>query len=140
MRKSLMAFAVLMGTLALPALAGQEQTAPAADKKEPAPEFPNMTTVYLGFLKKGPAWSADVTPERQKLQEAHMAHLRKLGEAGKVVLGGPLLDDSELRGVLVFKVASAEEAIALEGEDPAVKAGRLILEVHPWLVEKGILP
>jgi hypothetical protein len=33
-----------------------------------------------------------------------------------------------------------DEAKALIATDPAVKAGRLAMDVHPWLVPDGILP
>jgi hypothetical protein len=40
----------------------------------------------------------------------------------------------------VFKGISTEEAVTMASEDPAVKAGRLIVEIVPWWVEKGVLP
>jgi tetratricopeptide (TPR) repeat protein len=107
---------------------------------EAASEFPNMVTYFLVLLKKGPKWSAEETPERQRLQDAHLEHIRKLGESGKVVLDGPFSGDGDLRGALLFKVGSADEARKLESEDPAVAAGRLVIDLHPWLVAKGVLP
>jgi tetratricopeptide (TPR) repeat protein len=107
---------------------------------EPASEFPNMVTYFLVLLKKGPKWSPQETPERQRIQEAHLEHIRKLGESGKVILAGPFSDDGDLRGALLFKVGAIEEARRLESEDPAVVAGRLVMELHPWLVAKGVLP
>ena len=47
-------------------------------------------------------------------------------------------DDGKLRGMFVFTVGSLEEAKALAEADPAVKAGRLEPEVHPWFAAKGI--
>ena len=58
----------------------------------------------------------------------------------KLVVAGPFGDDTALRGVFVFKVASIDEARALAETDPAVQAGRLVIEMHPWLVPEGILP
>jgi hypothetical protein len=55
-------------------------------------------------------------------------------------LAGPLTDGGTIRGLCVFKAASLEEARAFEDDDPAVKAGRLAVEAHPWMVQKGILP
>ncbi len=114
-----------IGACALPALA--------------APEEYEMTTYYVGFLYRGPRWSPDDTPERAKIQEGHMAHIRKMAETGKLVLAGPFLDDGELRGMFVFRVASLEEAKALAEQDPAVQSGRLRLEWRPWLGAKNIL-
>src|SRR5262249_33445846 len=51
---------------------------------------------------------------------------------------GPMMDDGDLRGVLIFRAASVEEAKALAAEDPAIRAGRLKLEILPWLGSKGI--
>lgn len=101
---------------------------------------PNMTTYYFGVLVKGPRWSPDDSPERAKIQEAHLAHLTAMHKAGKLVLAGPLADDGDWRGILIYRTRTLEEAQALANDDPAVKAGRLAVTMHPWLVQRGILP
>jgi uncharacterized protein YciI len=97
-----------------------------------------MTTYYVGFLYKGSAWTAEQTPEVKKLQEAHLANIKKMSAAGKLVIAGPLMDNGELRGLYVFRVSSMEEAKSLVESDPAVKAGRLRFELHPWYAAKNI--
>jgi uncharacterized protein YciI len=103
-----------------------------------------MTIYYIFLLRKGPAWSPDETPEIEVLQEAHLANLRRLGEMGKLVVNGPLLDSfatsGEIRGIGVLKTASLVEAQELISTDPMVQAGRLIFELHTWMVDKSILP
>jgi uncharacterized protein YciI len=112
--------------------------------KDVSEHFPNMTIYYIFLLKKGPTWSPDPTPEVQALQDAHLANLRRLGEMGKLVLNGPLLDSfatsGEIRGIGVLKASSLAEAQELISTDPMVKVGRLIFELHAWMVEKNILP
>ena len=98
-----------------------------------------MTTYYMAFLRR-PANAPQLTKEQgEKLQEAHMAHIRKMAETGKLLLAGPFMDDTALRGICVFKTATMEEAKALAAQDPAVKAGRLVLEWHPWYSAKNIM-
>jgi uncharacterized protein YciI len=106
-----------------------------------APELPfKMSTYYLGFLRRGPKWTPERTPETARIQEGHMANINRLAKTGKLVLAGPFTDDGEIRGVFIFKTESAEEAKMLADSDPAVSAGRLVLELHPWMVGKGALP
>ncbi len=107
---------------------------PAADMP------PNMTTYYFGILMRGPKWSPERTPESANIQEGHMAHLEAMWKAKKLVLAGPLGDDGEWRGVLIYRTKTLEEAQRLADEDPAVKAGRLVVKMHPWWVQRGILP
>jgi uncharacterized protein YciI len=57
---------------------------------------------------------------------------------GKLVLAGPFVDDGDMAGMFVFRVLSLEEAKALCDTDPAVQAGRLRVELHPWYSAKGI--
>jgi len=106
--------------------------------------FPQMIIYYIFLLKKGPSWSPDATPDIEVLQQAHLANLRRLGEMGKLVLNGPLLDSfatsGEIRGIGVLKTDSMAEARELLSSDPMVKVGRLIFELHTWMVEKNILP
>jgi uncharacterized protein YciI len=105
------------------------------------PELPReMRTYYFGLLRRGPRWTSERTPEAAQIQEGHMAHINRTAETGKLVVAGPLTDDGQIRGILVYKVESAEEARALAEADPAVKAGRLVVDVHPWLVPAGSLP
>jgi uncharacterized protein YciI len=58
-------------------------------------------------------------------------------ESGELVIAGPFQDDGELQGVYVFRVESLDEAITLTNTDPAVKAGRFVFDLHPWLVPIG---
>ena len=90
-----------------------------------------MRRYVVAFLKAGPSRDQDSTAAQQ-LQRAHMANIRRLAEAGKLVLAGPFLDDGELRGIYVFAVETVEEARALTATDPAIQAGRLEMELHPW--------
>jgi uncharacterized protein YciI len=99
---------------------------------------------YLYLLKKGPNWSSDSSPEIDALQEAHLSNLQRLREEGKLVLSGPLLDSfqvsGEIRSIGVLKAQSLAEARNWIGTDPMVSAGRLIVELHVWMVPQGVLP
>jgi uncharacterized protein YciI len=97
-----------------------------------------MTTYYVGLLYRGPAWTPERTPEVERLQEGHLANIRRLADEGALLLAGPFTDGGDLRGMFVFRVGSMEEARALVDTDPAVKAGRLRVELHPWYSARGI--
>ena len=100
----------------------------------------DMTTVYLVFLIKGPTWTPEESEELDRLQIKHLAHLKKLKDAGQIIINGPSPGGDHLRGVSVYRVDSLEEAKALAEADPAVQAGRLAVEVHPWWVSASRLP
>lgn len=78
------------------------------------------------------------------LQEAHLASMRRLADMGKLVINGPLLDSfatsGEIRGIGVLKAGSLAEAQELICTDPMVQIGRLVFELHAWMIEKEILP
>lgn len=99
-----------------------------------------MTTYYFAFLRRGPKWTATRTPETEKLQADHMAHINSMARSGKLVLAGPFENAGDYAGVFMFKTGSIDEAKALAEADPTVKAGRLVIEIHPWLVPQGSLP
>jgi uncharacterized protein len=99
-----------------------------------------LTTVYLAFLVRGAKWTPEKTPQTEEIQKNHLANIHRLADMKKLVVAGPFGDEGNLRGIFVFRVDSLEEARALTLTDPAVQAGRLALEIHPWLVPEGILP
>lgn len=107
----------------------------------PAGKF-EMRQYFMGFLRRGSAWTAEQTPEVKKIGEGHMAHIRAMGATGKLILAGPFeiegTPPNAIAGILLFDVETIEEARAMASDDPAVKAGRLTLEVLPWYGPKGI--
>ena len=54
------------------------------------------------------------------------------GKDGKLVVAGPFFGNGDLRGLYIFNVKTIEEAEALTNSDPAIQAGSLIMELHPW--------
>jgi uncharacterized protein YciI len=95
---------------------------------------PNMERYSLVILKR-PANGGAKVADPEALQRQHIGHLQAMARAGKLVVAGPLDDqaDPRLRGICLYRT-SIEEARQLAGEDPAVKAGRLEVEVMSWWV------
>ena len=125
----------------IPILAGLWLAAAAlAQEKTPdiGPGSYEMTTYYVGFLYKGPKWTPESTPETQKLQEDHLANIVRMTREGKLLVAGPFLDGGDLRGLYIFRVGSMEEARTFTDTDPAIQAGRLRLELHPWYAARNI--
>jgi len=99
-----------------------------------------LTQTYLAFLTRGDKWTPEKTPATEEIQKGHMANINRLAEMKKLVAAGPFGGNGRLRGIFVFRVGSLDEAQALTASDPAVQAGRLAMEIHPWMVPEGILP
>ncbi len=95
-----------------------------------------MKQYYMCFLKEGP--KRDQNPEEAAIiQENHLAHLAQLGAERKICLAGPFADDSGIQGVVIYSTPTYEEAVTLANADPAVKAGRLVVEIHPFWAAVG---
>ena len=95
-----------------------------------------MQQYYIVFLKKGKNRSQDSATAAQ-LQEQHMAHLERMYVEGYSSLTGPMGDDGEIRGIVIFNTPTQREADSLARLDPMVQAGRLEVEVRPWWTAKG---
>lgn len=90
-----------------------------------------MKQYVMAFLMRGDSSSAD-SAEAESLQQAHLDNITRMAQEGKLVLAGPFLDDTDIRGIYIFNVSTMEEAEQLTGSDPAIKAGVLKMELHPW--------
>jgi uncharacterized protein YciI len=90
-----------------------------------------MKKYVMAFLKRGPNQDQD-SITAAKLQAAHMENIGKMAEAGKLVLAGPFYGDGDLRGIYIFDVDNLEDAEKLTNSDPAIKAGRLQMDLFEW--------
>ncbi len=109
-----------------------KKTHPDADDK--------MVPYQLAFLLAGPNRKTESDPETERIQAGHMAHIRAMADAGQLVAAGPFIEEQRLRGIFVFQLDSVDAAKAVASQDPAVRAGRLVVDMHPWYVAEGVLP
>ena len=79
--------------------------------------------------------------QHQRIQQAHRAHHERLRASGQVVTNGPVIEppDLSLRGLTFYRTGSLAEARRLAEADPAVRAGRLAVEIMTWYCPPGTM-
>lgn len=91
----------------------------------------NLKQYFLGLLVKGERWNDPEGEQAAELMPLQLAFLREQLESQRYLVAGPVLDEGRLAGVMIIDAKTAEDARALASLDPAVKAGRLAVEVYP---------
>ncbi len=92
----------------------------------------------VAVLSSGPE-AAGQAGQVADAQSAHLAHLWKLREAGVLVLAGTFEGAGRRRALAVFASDNLAAVRALVNEDPAVKAGRLTVDLLTWLGPDGVM-
>jgi uncharacterized protein YciI len=95
----------------------------------------------LVLLRRPAAAPAYDEANLERIQREHVAYHAELREAGHVVTNGPVGDqaDESLRGLTFYRTGSLEVARQLAEADPAVRAGRLVVEVMRWYCPIGTM-
>lgn len=98
-------------------------------------EFDRFTMALL--VRRPDAPKLDPTTE-DRLQDAHLAHLARLHDEGRILVAGPVLSGPEgsIRGLMILR-GTPEELRACASADPWVQAGHLEYQFHPWMVPAG---
>ncbi len=88
----------------------------------------------LVILRRPPDAPSDAEETLDRIQREHLAYGDSLRAAGHIVTNGPVLDqpDASMRGLAFYRAGSLDEARRLAAQDPAVRAGRLVVEVMTW--------
>ncbi len=127
---------ILFGLFTLCAFGTMAQETPREFSYQEGDQTFNMKSYVLCLLKEGPERNQDST-EYAELMKGHLAHFNHLAEMGKIAMVGPIDEGSDLKGIIIFDVATIEEARKLEEQDPMIQANRLTMELHTWWAEKG---
>lgn len=99
--------------------------------KEVGADEYGMRQYVMAFLKAGPTPEKD-SVKREALQKQHLANINRMAKAGQLSVAGPFMDDTGIRGIYIFNVATVEEAKKLTETDPLIQSGGLVMELHPW--------
>ena len=115
------------------------KTGPQKDAPAKADAF-EFDSAYIVFLRRpANAKSADAATLDQ-VQKGHLAHLGELYKSGKILAAGPFdeQDDAGFRGLAIYPATLGKDEVRkLAENDPAVKAGRLKVDIVRWYFQKG---
>jgi uncharacterized protein len=92
------------------------------------------------LLRRGRRADEYTDAELKEIQAGHLAFLDRMREEGHILLSGPFRDqeDETKRGFSIYRTG-LEETRRLTDDDPAIRAGRMSVEIMTWLTQKGAL-
>jgi uncharacterized protein YciI len=96
------------------------------------PSEATTKATYLVIYRPGPTWLTGKSVMEQPLKE-HGKYMLSLYIKGSMRLAGPLTDNAG--GAVLLEVSDEAEAKAIVAEDPAVKSGIFVYELHPWKLQ-----
>jgi uncharacterized protein YciI len=114
----LLAGMLLLGTAAL---CQQDSTAPEKQ----------IRLYWFVLLTSGPHRDQDKATAA-RIQEGHLANIRRLHAEGLLKVAGPFADEGNWQGIFIFDVPDRKELEKILQTDPAIAAGRLNYEIHSW--------
>lgn len=86
----------------------------------------------FGFLNTHPERKEIPKAEAEEIQKAHLAHMEKMGLAGRLLAAGPMATAGPHRGIVLYRCQSIAEADGWTALDPAVVNKRLTTEFYRW--------
>lgn len=93
----------------------------------------NPLPLFAVEIRTGAKWDAAKPPQEQAHFREHSQNLRRLREAGHLVMGARY---GEV-GLVVLAAADAAAARAMMDADPSMEAGTFRYELHPFSVFYG---
>ena len=114
---------------------------PAFGPTAPAPAVERVPVLHqyvLCLLRRAPDRAPIPEEEAERIQTAHLAHLDRLRRAGEAIISGPIEEDADLRGIVIYRDGPIDRVRALAEADPAVARGRLVVELWTWNAVAGL--
>jgi uncharacterized protein len=92
-----------------------------------------MTTFVFRLIAPRPTFALDMTEEEQAIMGRHAAHWQPLIDAGRMVVFGPILDDTGSWGLGVVEADDEDELRTFAAADPVVTTGTATMELGKML-------
>lgn len=93
----------------------------------------------LVVVLKGENWKPLSTNPERDVMPLLLPTLKKSKQKGDLALSGTLIGAGERLGILLFRSSDLAAVKAELENDPAIKSGRVRLELHPQLLLAGVL-
>jgi uncharacterized protein YciI len=95
----------------------------------------DVATEWLYAIRspRGASFVEDATEAESAVMGEHFAYLQAALEAGRLVLAGPATD-GEFPGIVVFEADDEDDARAFMEDDPSVRQGVMLGELHAFRV------
>jgi uncharacterized protein len=92
-----------------------------------------MSTFVFRLKAPRPTFALDMTNEEREIMTLHAAYWQPMVDSGRMVVFGPVLDESGSWGLGVVEADDEEEIRAFADGDPAVASGTADIEVGKLL-------
>jgi len=97
-----------------------------------------MRSYVFVLLRTGPNRTPD-GPARDELFRGHFANMKRLAEAGQLVLAGPFDGVEGWRGLFILAVKDIDEAKRLASTDPVLASGEMMAEYHRYFGSAALM-
>lgn len=124
--RSILKTSIAVVVIAIEAIAIQA----SAQSAGPASSSDTEGRLFAVEIKTGPTWDQAKSPNEQAQFREHSASLKRLRDAGHIVMGARYSD----KGLLIFTAKSASEVKAMMDLDPSIAVGTFRYEVHDFNV------
>ena len=104
----------------------------AQDSKQNKPDKPEDKLFWI-FLTTGKKSSSDYKREEiEEMQKKHLDNFKRLANAGKLLVAGPMADpNKKLRGIVVLKMKDTSRLTEMFKPDPFVSNGLMDIDICP---------
>jgi uncharacterized protein len=92
-----------------------------------------VSTFVFRLKAPRPTFALDMTDEEREIMARHAAYWQPMVDSGRMVIFGPVLDESGSWGLGVVEADDEEEIRAFARGDPAVTSGTAEIEVGKLL-------
>ena len=93
-----------------------------------------MTTFVMRLIAPRPTFALDMNDEEREIMGRHAAHWQPFVDDGRMVVFGPVLDDTGSWGLGVIETDDEQALRAHAEQDPVVASGTATVELGRMLI------